>query len=645
MTISKRVLPIGILEKFEKEEKIFNAKGQLEKAFTPGEYYLAKYLDEKLPDEWMIHTKPELRNRWGSFVRPTTPDIVIASKYKGIMIIEVKDWKIEKEKYKKVLTKNHKGREICKIFINNNKKNVNPAIKSILYKERMRDGIKDISREILDEKKKNSLLKCGVYFHNCKTKEARNFLNNPDPFNCMVFGNDFLNKEINIDQFIPLLKISKNIKSSQDWLLKFRNWISPPLHSIEGKNILSDKDLDSDQRKFTISTPNKIQKLSGVAGCGKTRIIAIRAAKLAAEGKKVLITCFNITLKNYLEELVERSSSPNCREMIDIFYFHDFCKAYREDRDISYPEINSLENIKDQLEKLEEIDKEQIIHDKENNHDLSYNYDAIIVDEGQDFKESWYKLLRCFLYKNGEMLISIDDKQNIFNREKIKFAGIGAGKWNVLKKSYRLLNEHIDLANKFSDNFFNVLDIEENPLIDKNTSSQNVLPFDSDPQSKWSNVDNNFEAKDKICKILKNLKNDLKIDISDIAVLVNNHDQGSELKKHIMETFQEKIPISDIFHNDIELRQIAKKLFSVSDKVWDEKTKSYIEGRKLKMCTIHSFKGWERRNVIILVPKNANKYFNKKFYTALTRVREKLIVVNISDRYKMFGKENFNQYL
>ena len=88
MTISKRVLPIGILEKFEKEEKIFNAKGQLENTFTQGEYYLAKYLDENLPDEWMIHTKPELRNRWGSFVRPTTPDIVIASKYKGLMLIE-----------------------------------------------------------------------------------------------------------------------------------------------------------------------------------------------------------------------------------------------------------------------------------------------------------------------------------------------------------------------------------------------------------------------------------------------------------------------------------------------------------------------------------------------------------------------------
>ena len=85
--------------------------------FTPGEYCLAKYLDENLSEEWMIHTKPELRNRWGSFIRPTTPDIVIASKYKGIMIIEVKDWKIEKSKYRKVLTKNRKGKQICKIFI------------------------------------------------------------------------------------------------------------------------------------------------------------------------------------------------------------------------------------------------------------------------------------------------------------------------------------------------------------------------------------------------------------------------------------------------------------------------------------------------------------------------------------------------
>ena len=87
--------------------------------------------------------------------------------------------------------------------------------------------------------------------------------------------------------------------------------------------------------------------------------------------------------------------------------------------------------------------------------------------------------------------------------------------------------------------------------------------------------------------------------------------------------------------------QQAKKIFSVSDKVWDQKTKSYIEGRKLKMCTMESFKGWERRNVIMLIPPNTSKDFDTKFYTSLTRVEEKLFIINRSERYKKFGIENF----
>lgn len=642
MTISKRLLPIGILNKYENGEKIFNAKGETEMPFTPGEYSLAKYLDENLPDEWMIHTKPELRNRWGSFIRPTTPDIVIASKHKGIMIIEVKDWKIEKKKYKQKISKNSRGKAICKIFIDG-KNVINPVKKSILYKQRMLDGIDDISREIFDDTRKYSLIKCGLYFHNCKTKEARNFLNNHNQLNCIVFGNDYLNKNVNIEQFIPLIKIGKNINSNQDWLLKFKNWISPPLHSIQGRDLISENDLDEHQKKYVRSTPNKIQKVSGVAGCGKTKIIAIRAASLAATEKKVLVVCFNITQRNYLKEFISRAKYLYDKSKIDVFYFQDFCQAYREDRDIPFPESTTYTG--DEIEDLGEKEKEEIINDKENHNDLSYNYDAILVDEGQDFQDSWFKLLRCFLNKNGEMLIAIDNKQKIYNRKKLTISGIGPGRWGILKKSYRLLNEHIDLANRFSEKFLSNLNKEENPLIDKNTLSQKSLPFDIDPFSKWINVSNIVEARDEICKILDYLQNDTKTDISDIVILVPNHDEGIELKQQIIETFPKKFAISDIFHKEKVKIQQSKKLFSVSDKLWDQKSKSYIEGRKLKMCTIQSFKGWERRNVIMLIPAKVGDFFDKRFYTSLTRVREKIFVVNLSERYKEFGKENFNQYL
>ena len=58
------------------------------------------------------------------------------------------------------------------------------------------------------------------------------------------------------------------------------------------------------------------------------------------------------------------------------------------------------------------------------------------------------------------------------------------------------------------------------------------------------------------------------------------------------------------------------------------------------MSTIHSFKGWERRNIIILIPSKINKYFDHRFYTSLTRVQEKLFIINLSEKYKKFSKDN-----
>ena len=59
------------------------------------------------------------------------------------------------------------------------------------------------------------------------------------------------------------------------------------------------------------------------------------------------------------------------------------------------------------------------------------------------------------------------------------------------------------------------------------------------------------------------------------------------------------------------------------------------------MSTIDSFKGWERRNIIILTPLKPSKNFDFKMYTSLTRAREKIIVINRSEKYRKF-KEDFN---
>ena len=71
MSNTERLFPIGILEKSKNNE--------LNQNFERGEFYLADYLNKKLPQEWNIFTRPELKKRWGSNQNKLTPDIVFAS--------------------------------------------------------------------------------------------------------------------------------------------------------------------------------------------------------------------------------------------------------------------------------------------------------------------------------------------------------------------------------------------------------------------------------------------------------------------------------------------------------------------------------------------------------------------------------------
>ena len=641
MTTISRVLPRGILEKYENGELIKDLRGELVPIFTPGEYHLAKYLDKKLPEEWVIHTKPELRNRWGNHIRPTTPDIVIASKTKGIMIIEVKDWFTNNPKYKSEVTRSWKGKPMWRIYIENQLGDKNPVTKTVGYRFRMLEGIPEINLETFHDGKKHKLIKCGVYFHNVQnTSEAKKFVGYPKylkSWECSVFGRDVLNDKTKISQFIPLIESQDKIHSNSDWLSKFQNWISPPLHSVEGHNMISEKDLDEHQKKYVFSRPNVIQKLYGVARSGKTTIIAIRAASLAVK-KRVLVICWNITLKNLLLQEIDRAKYPYDPKNIDVFYFQDFCHNYREERNIPFPE--STEYVERDIEELGEREKDIIIKDKKKNQSDQYNYDAILIDEGQDFKSEWFELLRCFLKKNGEMLIAFDQKQNIYGREKPEISGVGGGRPAVLKKSYRLLNEHINIANKFSKEFLpNLSKDEENPTLE--TVEQLSLPFTPQVEHEGYNAKDIIDARNKICEKLTYLDKEKKHDFSDTAILLLEHKEGIALREHILEYFSNKIRISDIFSKNGFRRQQSKKLFTVSDKIWDEKTKSYIEGRKLKMSTIQSFKGWGRRNIIFFIPSKIAKNFDYKFYTAITRVQEKLFIINLSERYKKFVTENF----
>ena len=74
-----------------------------------------------------------------------------------------------------------------------------------------------------------------------------------------------------------------------------------------------------------------------------------------------------------------------------------------------------------------------------------------------------------------------------------------------------------------------------------------------------------------------------------------------------------------------------------------------VHSDKLKMATIASFKGWDRRNIIIITDKKSNLEKNNarmdfEFYTSMTRVREKVFILNRNKRYEEFLNENYEKY-
>ena len=67
----------------------------------------------------------------------------------------------------------------------------------------------------------------------------------------------------------------------------------------------------------------------------------------------------------------------------------------------------------------------------------------------------------------------------------------------------------------------------------------------------------------------------------------------------------------------------------------------------IKMSTIHSFKGWESKNVILfLQPDNVidkNENSDALIYTAMTRARCNLFIISLgNEKYDEFFRENIN---
>ena len=615
------------------ENRLYPTWKQLEEQNNPltdGEKALIKFLDDYLPKDPNWKAAPGLKNLkayngWLIFAQPflngTRPDVIIFNPQVGIVIYEVKDWNLDNY----VWTKDG-------LFVNDGRGSY--PIKSPIdqvnhYKDKLIGQLVPKIGEAIDQNEKNfGLIKTGVYFHKSRTnvcrekigKKIKNY--NFFPF----FGYDNLT-ENRLKEIVP----DVNIKSSNFWNRSWNEdilfWLIPPFHSIEQGELLK---LRGNQVK--IAEPKSGHyRVRGVAGSGKTQALAYRAGKLASQGYKVLIISFNITLWHYVKDMVARSPFAFRWEKFTFTHFHGFCKDMLNEFERDWPkspQFNDYEN-KEEYEKdleyfFKSIVPETLIQATQGRQ--YQKYDAILIDEGQDYYYEWYSMLdKYFLSDRDEVLIVCDKKQNVFDREldwldkRVTRAGLEKFRENYvdLTVTFRLPKKVAVMSNEFSE----IFGLNQELKVSK---YEDIQPLVHSHHIVWLNISEK-EWQYYIFNAFLRLKKE-GYSPSDMVFLLPSHKLGKEA----VQLFREKnIEVNHVFEEDQEVRYHPhKKAFWMGDS-------------RLKMSTIHSFKGWELLNIVLFIPERApesNKKLDAIVYTALTRTRENVIILNSNQRYKSFGE-------
>lgn len=587
---------------------------------TEGESALLKYLDNNLPKEWMIFAQPYLNG--------VRPDVIIFRPNVGVVIYEVKDWKLNNyiwdenesesddetndtlKKRKSLFVSDRSGKYPIK----------NPVRQVEHYKEKIISQLLPIIGELADKNNKvYGVIKIGLYFHNETTTASKNFFKNYSHSHTPIFGNDWLNNKEHLKDIVPDVYRNSSSFWEENWNDELLFWLKPPFHSLEQTIALK---LTPRQREHAEPQPGHF-RLRGVAGSGKTQILAYRAAKLAAQKKRVLILTFNITLWHYIRDMIQRApfefswKDDFGNPYVTFNHFHGFCKDILNHYGIKWPFGIGEELFRNII--VEEVKK--VISKNKNKYE---RWDAILIDEGQDYYWEWYDLLCSFLTNRDELFFVVDKKQNIYERElswidsgmkNVKFSG----RWRELKTVFRLPKKVAEYSNQFSQLFKLNSEIEAEEIIQPTLFDK---PYD--PHVVWRDI-NPDEKFDNIWKAFEFLKKK-KIAPSDVVILLPDKYVG----KDCVDYFEKrKVGVNHVFEDEEE-------------STYHKHKRAFWNGDgRLKMSTIHSFKGWESLNVIIYIPpktKSTLEKLDKIIYTAITRTRENLIVYNANSRYTSFGK-------
>jgi hypothetical protein len=322
-----------------------------------------------------------------------------------------------------------------------------------------------------------------------------------------------------------------------------------------------------------IST-NKNIITSGPAGCGKTIVAKTIAQDLLNVGKTVLFLCFNRTLANKIRYEFDKYESN-----IEVATFHSIAKRIIEKQDETWWKDNG----KNKAEDFWDIEIPIKLNESITLDELKF--DAIIIDEGQDFKEFWYETIFKLAKPDSFKLVFMDEMQNIF------------GNYTAIPNAESFIKYSLPENCRNTKNIVKYL---------SNVLQTEIKSFEKTPQGDeiiYKEFKNQIEEQKYLLDEIKALTKEHEISTDQLLILLNSEKVESCLANT---TKAGSLPI-------VSLDRSGR-----------------MERNSINFTTINTFKGLEADIVFVVdIDKIPEKQKLEKLYTEASRARFKLYVLGV----------------
>ncbi|MBF0235559.1 MAG: AAA family ATPase, partial [Desulfamplus sp.] len=192
------------------------------------------------------------------------------------------------------------------------------------------------------------------------------------------------------------LKLQSTAMMSNEIYTELKNLTIPKATDVKQEKIVFKP--GSKQASIVVSVEGAHKKVFGVFGSGKTTAMVARSILAYKRTHSIiLILTFNITLRGYIENMLLRQFGSFNRNQFYVVNYHEFikgeCHFIGITKGIPYDDYSFFKQ----------------------NGSKFRQYRAIFIDEAQDYKIDWFRIIKeVFLAENGEYVLCGDEKQNIY---------------------------------------------------------------------------------------------------------------------------------------------------------------------------------------------------------------------------------------